>query len=466
MIRYIFITTLAFFALSCDFNTSVKLEVSNNDDSYQPIPGPRNCFWSRGPISKDPYINIAYPDANVFYWSAAFTVPEGARLYLKGEFPHSRYMSLISYDGKGTPIESLADYLIVPDKNSINPFIEGATRNHKNRSYTVEILNLPPNIRREEGVKLDLQTDIRNGDPQNEIVKRNSLNATKYGKGQQSIVYRIYVPDNGKNELGGVPFPEFVLVLSNGEKLVGKEACNALNANQMAQISMDAIGLPMTVYSKLANQPDKPNTWPSTVPTTWYLQYDRNFLLGIYNGQPPKSFRKSTGGFYPNLDNNYVRTIINRKHGKVFVLKGKLPKTPKTYDGDKLMTKGDLIYWSICSNQGFANTRVNDCLFDEQVPVNENGEYTIVVSRKEDRPRNAYAECGIGWLPMAEDGDGAVDEDATVIQIRNMLASPDFSHAIQNVDEIGKEKEIMGPYLPSSFYVTTGGFEALFPCLK
>ena len=67
---------------------------------------------------------------------------------------------------------------------------------------------------------------------------------------------------------------------------------------------------------------------------------------------------------------------------------------------------------------------------------------------------------------MAEDGDGAIDKDATVIQIRNMLDSSDFSHAIQNVDEIGKEKEIMGPYLPSSFYVTTGGFEALFPCLK
>ena len=26
-----------------------------------------------------------------------------------------------------------------------------------------------------------------------------------------------------------------------------------------------------------------------------------------------------------------------------------------------------------------------------------------------------------------------------------MLASPDFRHAIQNVDQIGKEKEIMGP---------------------
>ena len=297
-------------------------------------------------------------------------------------------------------------------------------------------------------------------------VQSNSLNATQYGKGQQSIVYRIYVPDKDQDELGGVPLPEFLLVLHNGQELRGKEACNALQTNQRAQITTDAIGLPMTTYSKLLNQPGKPDTWPATVPPTWYLQYDRDFLLGIYTGQPPKSLRKSTGGFYPNLDNNYVRTIINRKHGKVFVLQGKLPTTPKTYHGDELMTKGDMVYWSICSNQGFANTRVNDCLFDEQVPVNQNGEYTIVVSRKEDRPRNAYLECGVGWLPMADDGDGAIDEDATVIQIRNMLASPDFKHAIQNVDEIGKEKEIMGPYLPTSFYTTTGAFEVLLPCLK
>ena len=288
----------------------------------------------------------------------------------------------------------------------------------------------------------------------------------QYGQGQQSIIYRIYVPDKGKNESGGVPLPEPVLILKNREELRGYEACEILHTNQPPQISIDAVGLPMNVYSELVNQPGKPATWPATVPPTWYLQYDRDFLLGIYNGQPPKSRRKSTGGFYPNLDNNYVRTIINRKHGKVFVMRGKLPKTPKTYNGDEFMTKGELVYWSICSNQGFANTRVNDCLFDEQVPVNNNGEYIIVVSREEDRPRNAYPECGFGWLPMADDGDGAIDEDVTVIQIRNMLASPDFKHAIQNVNEIGKEKQVMGPYLPVSFYTTTGAFEIIFPCLN
>ena len=473
-IKSIFISmimlSLTFFIISCSKEVSLKMELGDREalqkEIRQPIPGPRTCFWSRGPASKDPYINIAYPDAGVYYWNATFTVPEGAQLYLKGVFPHSRYMSLISYDGRGAPIESLADYLIVPDENSRNPFVEGANRSLIKRSYKVEIINLSPQIRRNEGTRLELQTDVEGSGLQKEIRHRNSLNATQYGQGQQSIIYRIYVPDKGKNESGGVPLPEPVLILKNREELRGDKACETLHTNQPPQITIDAVGLPMTVYSKLVNQPGKPATWPATVPPTWYLQYDRDFLLGIYNGQLPKSRRKSTGGFYPNLDNNYVRTIINRKHGKVFVMRGKLPKTPKTYHGDEFMTKGELVYWSICSNQGFANTRVNDCLFDEQVPVNNNGEYIIVVSREEDRPRNAYPECGFGWLPMADDGDGAIDEDVTVIQIRNMLASPDFKHAIQNVNEIGNEKQVMGPYLPVSFYTTTGAFEIIFPCLN
>ena len=47
------------------------MEYGDNGQLYkqkhEPIPGSRTCFWTRGPVSKDPYINIAYPDAGVFY---------------------------------------------------------------------------------------------------------------------------------------------------------------------------------------------------------------------------------------------------------------------------------------------------------------------------------------------------------------------------------------------------------------
>lgn len=96
MLRFLNIFVCAFILFSCE-NTNSNEKIVRPISSVKPeIPGERNCFWSRGPVSADPYINIAYPDANVFYWSAIFSVPEGAKLELEGAFPHCRYMSLIS----------------------------------------------------------------------------------------------------------------------------------------------------------------------------------------------------------------------------------------------------------------------------------------------------------------------------------------------------------------------------------
>ncbi len=36
---------------------------------------------------------------------------------------------------------------------------------------------------------------------------------------------------------------------------------------------------------------------------------------------------------------------------------------------------------------------------------------------------------------MADDGDGIIDEDASIVQINHMLLARDFSHAIQNIQQ-------------------------------
>ena len=79
---------------------SINEVLANNN----PIPGPRDCFWARGPFSSDPYINVAYPDSNVYYWAAAFSMPEGSTLEIQGEYPRSRYMSFFSYNERGKPV--------------------------------------------------------------------------------------------------------------------------------------------------------------------------------------------------------------------------------------------------------------------------------------------------------------------------------------------------------------------------
>lgn len=420
-----------------------------------PIPGPRTCFWARGPAAADPYLNIAYPDSATYYWAAVFTIPQGAKLHLEGQFPKSRYISFISYNGKGEPIESVADYLLKPEGAAVNPYLSGNDRQAGQRGYRLEIADAAPPPNQPIGMNLKGQT-------------RERLHTPKYGPapGQQTILYRIYVADKGTDETAGAGLPVPVLTLPDGTVLRGADACQPLRARQPLQLDPAAMAVPMEQYQEfLQAARTKGPTWPATNPPTWYQQLDREALYDIYRGNPPRSdARKSEGGFYPNLDNQYIRTILNRKLGKVFVLRAKAPTTPKTYQGAAKMGDGELRYWSWCSNQGFANTRVNQCTYDEHIPVGPDGFYTLVVSREEDRPRNATAQCGVAWLPMARDGDGAGDDDVTVLQLRHMLGTGDFKHAVQGIQSHDTMAKDMGPYFPQGRYLSTSAFETAIPC--
>lgn len=421
-----------------------------------PLPGPRTCFWSRGPISGDPYINIAFPDAGTMYWAAVFTVPENAKLRLDGKYPHSRFVSLTTYDETGQPVESVADYKIKPMAGSTNPFIAGANRNVTNRNYSLKVVDGRLDSNQKTGI--------------NQVgVSLDQLHAPKYGPaaGQQLIIYRLYARDNGRDETGGVGLPEPVLTLSDGKVLKGMEACAALRTSQPLRIDAAAMAVQLSKYNELRNAAAKISPFfPSTMPPTWHQMFDREALYGMFTGVPVKEgAKRSQGGFYPNLDTQYIRTFINRKLGKVFVLRGKAPTTPKTVHGDAKFGAGELRYWSVCSQLGgLADTRVNGCVHDENIPLNSDNYYTIVVSRAADRPRNAFPQCGISWLPMSEEGDGTGDTDVTSLLLRHQLGSNNFKHAVQAISKAGTEEQDMGEYYPRGQYMTTSAFETAVPC--
>ena len=87
-------------------------------------------------------------------------------------------------------------------------------------------------------------------------------------------------------------------------------------------------------------------------------------------------------------------------------MKGKLPTTPATFDGDPSMGEGQVRYVSFCMNESVKTTRVMDCAYDEQIPTDDNGYYTIVIRRTEDRPKNAREQCGVAWIEWGPAGDG------------------------------------------------------------
>jgi hypothetical protein len=59
--------------------------------------------------------------------------------------------------------------------------------------------------------------------------------------------------------------------------------------------------------------------------------------------------------------------------------------------------------------RGVFSGQVVDGLTNFQIPLDEDRNYTIVVSRPEDRPKKATLENGVAWLKWSPRGEGLGD---------------------------------------------------------
>jgi len=399
--------------------------------------GSSSCFW-RGPIDAT-HVNNAFPDTAVTYWTATISLPAGSRLGITGEFPHSRSMSFNAYDGTGVATDHIDDVAIVPAKGSTDPFLSGADRNATRRTYHVTVLDQVPSGR----------------------TPPNTLSAGVSGQNTQVLIYRVYVPDKGKDATGGVGLPHVSVTLADGTVSTGSAMCEAVHAEKGFPPSQK---FPLATYLSLRDQPGQLPTFPALDPPVFWRAFDVTALVAcIYRGSCGGTPELSPGQ-YSNLDNAYVVAAVNRgfSAGPVLVLRGKMPTTPSTYDRNAVMRSGtQLRYWSLCQNESLATTRVGACLYDEQVPLDKDRNYTIVSSLPSDRPVNARAACGVGWIPWPTRGDGAGHQEDAMLIVRNMLPAPGFAAAIQDVSRPGRETQVMGSYLPVGRYTTKASFQAL-----
>jgi len=407
------------------------------------------CFWL-GPFDtaalKNPAMNFAYPDTGVGYWAARFSLPAGAHLELRGRYPHSRYMSLNAYRS-GTPVDSLTDVQVRPDPGSVNPFVAGKRRNLAaiRRAWTASVVNDPAPAAAENRA-------------------RNTLYAPPEA-GIQELMYRVYVPDRGRDSRGGAGLPVPVVVLQDETRVTGSALCALIN-NPVREITPQTIGVPG--YTALVHTfgSDR-KTVPAFNPVHWENFFNMPLALSIYKrGTPYEADRaglsqEQTGGQYSNGDTRYITTSINRLYGRVLVIRGRMPTFPAT-EGKKAtrMGTGQVRYWSLCQNETPVTTSVVSCLRDSQVPLTRKRRYTIVVSRKGDRPKQATSACGVAWLdwgnyvdPLGRDGTG-------LLIMRNLLAAPSFTHSIQRITELGTEPAVMGRYFPRASYSDGAGFKA------
>jgi hypothetical protein len=415
------------------------------------------CFWNIGVVNPH-YINIALADTNANYWAAVYTEPAGATLALKGEYPYARYMALQAYNSLAAPVDAIADYQINPDPGSSNPFRAGVRRDVKRRSFTVTLLDSSPSAQ--------LNPDQRNDEPARSYLRTRPIGDTS---GLHVVMYRVFVPDKGNGLQGGVPLPKPVLRLANGRLETGQALCSALTSQVKRLPSPTDLLIPQSQYDAMRYQPGVPPWFPAKAPPVWRVQYNRAYLLALYDGptfQSPYTLPLTKTGqssFFPNLDVQYMRAALNRKLGKVVAFRGTMPTTPKTYDGETYMRQNTQVrYLSFCMNESVLTTRAMDCVYDEQIPLNKRRHYIVVTSRARDRPSNATSKCGVAWLAWSPAGDGGSDHDFGWMQLRNMLPSPSFHHAIQDTAAPGDEHRVLGSFLPTgTYYENKQAFEKL-----
>jgi len=364
--------------------------------------------------------NALLLDTDAVYWVVTYNAVPGTRLRISGVFPHSRYISFNAYDPIARPVDSLSDYQIAPDAGSSNPFLPGADRTVSHRSYTAFVdFGAPPAHR-----------------ARNTIYTGRTTTGTPNFSGQ--LWYRVYMPDRGRDIMGGVGLPTIDLETQNGNGVPQSVCQNAqlptFPAIQTALAASNGGPLP-----NLAKYPGKnPPQWTLFVNA---FQSGQQILLSGQHfpaGQGP--------GFYSNRDIAYVFAPTSRGFGQLIVIHARAPTFPNTRPPSRTMPGGKQTrYFSFCQYDPLTE-RVIACLPDDQIAVDSQGFYTIVVSTPAQRPQNARASCGVSWLAWGPTTQG-------LLIYRQMLAAPSFTRSINNIRAPGQEQQVMGDYYPASSYL-------------
>lgn len=399
------------------------------------------CFWTGPFTAEDPRTNYAYPGTQIAYWGAKFSTPPGAVLSLKGRFPHARYSSFNAYEMNGASSGSLPDRDIRPDRGSINPSRPGKDRSVRNRGYTIRV-----------------KGRSAPGKPQ-----KNTLYAEPQTGARQDILYRVYVPDRGRNRSGGTGVPKPALKLADGRILTGQALCDELNSTHDYEPTL----LAKPIYDSLVNTAGKdPATNPALPEFSLVKYFNLPNVLARYGTEPAwqQAWQDNPvyeGTQYNNNDARYMTGGFSFRFGEVLAVHGRMPTVPKTLGGAKRVRQRQLVEWDMCTIQSLVTTRTYRCLFDQQVPMrNRKRGYVIAVTPLDERPSNARRKCGVAWLAADPEGDGAGRPDYGQLLTRNILPKAGFKRSIWDVSSPFDAEQTMGRLYPRGTYMDKQDFES------
>ena len=221
------------------------------------------------------------------------------------------------------------------------------------------------------------------------------------------------------------------------------------------------------------NDPElQPETTPAREPALLerYFSNDWN-LVAVFKTPEARAKvpSKVETGFGGDPGIVYLMGFVSQGFGPVLVIRGKMPQYPDNYYGENgegldVMTDWQSRYMSLIMTQAPPSGMGTDGISDFQVPLDEDRNYTIAISRPENRPANATDEHGVAWLDWGTEGEGIDDRanrtDFGMLVFRFMYNNPDWEHDPGEIVEHGTEEEIMGPYFPRLSYTDKATFEA------
>jgi hypothetical protein len=410
-----------------------------------------------------------WPDMQSTYFIGRLALPAGAALNLNYTFPRARYFQFALYKEEHNTFVSIGEDLsgpqVEPDPGSTNPFRVGANRLTDKRNFTLRILadDAPADKKQREA---------------------NTLYVGKSG-GDLMFVNRTYLSDQGSDGAGwgpddtparGAGLPTYTGTLADGTKLSAAEVVKQFGRPMPApKPPVSAEQWEMLLHAKDNDPALDPATTPARKDPKWEKYWNiRYSILGSFKTPEERAripFASAIdGGGDPETE--YMVVQLSRKFGPVYVMRGKMPTFPNTYAGAggkglEVMPAAQTQYWSLVSAEAMPSGQIVDALTDMQVPLDAEGNYTIVYSRKEDRPANATEENGVAWIewsPRGEGIDGPKNRpDFGMLMLRFIANDPKWKESPVHVTKPGTEEAVMGPYYPRGYYTTKAEFEASGP---
>lgn len=434
-----------------------------------------DCFWG-GPKGLKYGLLVGalpiqqpglYPDQGSNYFVGQFKMPAGSSLTITGQYPHLRYFSFTVAHQVGNGQLAGGDFLIdeqiTADPESSNPFVVGANRDVTPRNYTLYVV---------QGDKPGTRA------PNTIYTASNSPDAPIH------LAMRNYIPDVGYDGTGNAELqqgdvyglPTVTLNLADGTQQTGQQMCDTLQTTKAAEArAFD----PQEWAQLVANSWDPVSAPAEREPMFqrfWNTDYSvEGQFIRNWEERVKQHPATSEGGLANNPDTIYMIGTFSLSFGSVYVIRGKMPTHPNTRHREQTWpSESQVRYWSACTGGSGASGAGWDCAFDEEVPVDENGMYTLVVSWPEDRPKNAIEACGVKWLDFGS-GEGryvGARNWVNTVYMRYMNPDPKWAESPVNIptptpaQPLPQDAEVMRDYYPRAKYTSKADFEANHACPK